>query len=113
MKPVEIFVTRPDPIRPATCLFDRQQQYTLKLCVLCSQMSINSTYINNDGELLLVYKSFASEILGLCPETEFCLIFRLNRMHDMQTIVTDDRGVCLSVCPSVTRLISFTLCKNG
>jgi len=26
-----------------------------------------------------------------------CLIFRLHRMHQMQTIVTDVRGVCLSV----------------
>jgi len=26
---------------------------------------------------------------------------RLRRMHEMQTIVTDDRGVCLYVCQSV------------
>jgi len=33
-------------------------------------------------------------------------IFRLHRMHEMQTIVTDVRVVCLSVCPSrgTTRL---------
>jgi len=31
-------------------------------------------------------------------------------MHDMQTIVTDVRGACLSVCLSVTRLISALLC---
>jgi len=29
----------------------------------------------------------------------FKTIFRLHRMHEMQAIVTDDRGVCLSVCP--------------
>jgi len=36
----------------------------------------------------------------------FCLnasiIFKLHRMHEMQTIVTDVRGVYLSVCPSVS-----------
>jgi len=35
------------------------------------------------------------------------------RMHEMQTIVTDDHGVCLSVCPSVTQLNSASLYKNG
>jgi len=30
------------------------------------------------------------------------VIIRLRRMHQMQTIVIDDRGVCLSVCLSVT-----------
>jgi len=43
-------------------------------------------------------------------------IIRLHRMHVMQTIVTDDRGVCLSVCQSarqsVTQLMA-SLCKNG
>jgi len=29
------------------------------------------------------------------------LTVRLHRMHEMQTIVTDVRGVCLSLCPSV------------
>jgi len=33
-------------------------------------------------------------------------------MHEMQTIVTDDRGVCLSVCLSVTWL-TVSLCTNG
>jgi len=28
----------------------------------------------------------------------FCIFFRLHRMHQMQTIVTDDRGCGLSVC---------------
>jgi len=32
--------------------------------------------------------------------------FRLRQMHEMLTIVTDVRGVCLSVCLSVMRLKS-------
>jgi len=44
-------------------------------------------------------------------------VFRLHRMHEMQSIVADGRGVCLSVCPfaslSVTWLCSASLCKNG
>jgi len=35
------------------------------------------------------------------------------RIHEMQTIVTDVHGVCLSVRLPVTRLISASLCKNG
>jgi len=34
-------------------------------------------------------------------------------MHEMQTIVIDDRGVCLSVCLSVTRLKSASLRKTS
>jgi len=30
-------------------------------------------------------------------------------MHEMQPIVTDDRGVCLSVCLSVSLSLSFTM----
>jgi len=41
------------------------------------------------------------------------LHFRLNRMNGMQTIVTGNRGVCLSVSMSVTWLSSASLCKNG
>jgi len=37
-------------------------------------------------------------------------VIRLHRMHEMQTIVTDVRGVCLSVCPSVTRRVQ---CVRG
>jgi len=59
-----------------------------------------------------------------CPyawSTTLQRYFRLHRMHEMQTIVTDVRGVCLlvylSVCPSiclsVTRLNSASLRKNG
>jgi len=36
--------------------------------------------------------------------------FRLHRMHEMQTIVTDMRGVCQSICLSVTRLNSASQC---
>jgi len=32
---------------------------------------------------------------SVLPEQRFC---KLHRMHEMQTIVTDDRGVCPSVC---------------
>jgi len=43
-------------------------------------------------------------ILGLVCDivlSLFCwLLFRLHRMHEMQTIVTDVRSVCLSVCLS-------------
>jgi len=34
-------------------------------------------------------------------------------MHDMQTTVADECGVCPSVCLSVTRINSTLLCKNG
>jgi len=30
-------------------------------------------------------------------------VFRPHQMHEMQAFVTDDRGVCQSVCLSVTR----------
>jgi len=33
-------------------------------------------------------------------------------MHEMQTIVADDRDVCQSVCLSVTRLNSASLSKR-
>jgi len=39
--------------------------------------------------------------------------FRLHRMHEMLTVLTGVRGVCLFVCLSVTRLISASLFKNG
>jgi len=39
-----------------------------------------------------------SENLRCRPKSD--IIFRLHRMHEMQTIVTDVRGVCLSVCLS-------------
>jgi len=39
-------------------------------------------------------------------------IFRLHRMHEMLTIVTDVRGVCLSVCLSVTWLKSAVIRCN-
>jgi len=38
--------------------------------------------------------------------TKYPLPFRLHRMHEMLCILTDVRGVCLSVCLSVTRLKS-------
>jgi len=38
----------------------------------------------------------------------------LRPMSQMQAIVTDVRGVCLSVCPSVTRFNSASeLCKSA
>jgi len=30
------------------------------------------------------------------------LLFELHRLHETQTIVADDRGVCLSVCLSLS-----------
>jgi len=30
------------------------------------------------------------------------IVIKLHRMHEMQTIVTDVRGVCLSVCHECT-----------
>jgi len=39
-------------------------------------------------------------------------VIRLHRMHQMQTIVTDVRGVCLSVSLFVTRLNSASLQKR-
>jgi len=45
------------------------------------------------------------------------IIIRLHRMHEIQTIITNVRGVCQSVCPSISlsvvRLKSGSLCKNG
>jgi len=35
-------------------------------------------------------------------------LFRLHRMHEMQTIVTDDRVVCPPVCQSVYHAGSFS-----
>jgi len=37
-------------------------------------------------------------------------IIRLQRTHDMQTIVTDVRCVCLSVCLSVRPSVSLYVC---
>jgi len=34
-------------------------------------------------------------------------------MHEMQPIATDVRGVCPSVCLSVRRISSASLCKKG
>jgi len=45
--------------------------------------------------------------------SKLLLHFRLRRMHEMQTIVTDVRGARQSVYLSVTRLNSAALCKNG
>jgi len=47
---------------------------------------------------------------GHATSTVRQLVYRLHRMYDMQTIVTDVRGVCLSVC-----LLrgSDSLCENG
>jgi len=36
------------------------------------------------------------------------LVFRLHRMHEMQTIVTDVRGVCQSVRPSVCLSVCYS-----
>jgi len=41
-----------------------------------------------------------------------CFRFRLHRIREMQTIVTDDRGVCPSASLSVTRLKSASLRNN-
>jgi len=40
----------------------------------------------------------------------YLMCFRLHRMHEMPTIVTDVAGVCQSVHLSVTRLKSATVC---
>jgi len=40
------------------------------------------------------------------------VVFRLHQMHEMQTIVTDVRGVCLSVCPSHDGVIRGRLCLD-
>jgi len=47
------------------------------------------------------YRMFIS--VHLCAFLYCCCIFRLHRMHEMQTIVTDVSNVCLSVCLSVCR----------
>jgi len=39
-------------------------------------------------------------------------VFTLRRMHEMQTIVTGVRGVCLSVCMSVMRLNWASQCRG-
>jgi len=37
--------------------------------------------------------------------SEHSMVFRLRRMHEMQTIVTNVRAVCLSVRPSVRQSV--------
>jgi len=56
-----------------------------------------------------------NEYMQCMSQSFFALwcIMRLHRIHEMLTILTDVRGVCLSVSLSVTRLISALLCKNG
>jgi len=39
------------------------------------------------------------------------VLILLHQMHEMQPIVTDDRGVCINL--SVTLLSLASLCKNG
>jgi len=43
-------------------------------------------------------------------QNSFALIFRLRRMHKMQTIVSDAYSVCLSVCPSRGEVIRCSFC---
>jgi len=43
-----------------------------------------------------------SAVYLLSPIAKLMLIFRLRRMHEMSTIVTDDHSTCLSVSLSVT-----------
>jgi len=41
-------------------------------------------------------------LLAAYLEMSVFIIIRLHRMHEMQTIVTDVRGVCQSVCHECT-----------
>jgi len=41
------------------------------------------------------------------------LIIRLHRMHEMQTIAADMRGVCLSVCLSVCHAAQLGFTMRG
>jgi len=61
------------------------------------------------SQRVFVMKRLRDQVLSM---KYLCNVFR-HRMHEMQPIVTDNRGVCLSVSRSVTRLISASLCKNG
>jgi len=62
-----------------------------------------------DDEMLTGYDLDRNQV----PPELLCVIsypvFKLHRirMHDMQTIVTDVRSVCLSVCPSVTLSVTW------
>jgi len=49
--------------------------------------------------------------MTLYIEKRLSFSIRLHRMHEMQSILTDVRGV--SVCLSVTRLISASVSKSG
>jgi len=67
-----------------------------------------------DLQIFLVRSDIHTNLISFSYSS--CLIkfiFRLHRMHEMHTIVTDDHGVCLSVCLSVKRLNLASLCKNG
>jgi len=50
---------------------------------------------------------------GAISIVPYLYFFRLYRLREMQTIVTDGSGVYQSVCLSATRLNSASLCKNG
>jgi len=40
----------------------------------------------------------------------FLCVFRLHRMHEMQCILIDDRGVCQSVCLSRGNSAAYAAC---
>jgi len=60
-------------------------------------------YVLSAGFLLsavIVHSTFYGEAFWTLALLTVDTLFRLHRMHEMLTIVTDVRGVCLSVCLS-------------
>jgi len=56
-----------------------------------------------------------SELPSIEVEPPVCwifYIFMLHQMHEMQSDLSDVCSICLSVCLSVTRIISASLCKS-
>jgi len=70
--------------------------------------ALTKLHINSHQPSLLSLSTVIHSALRMCGRSDQQAIatqlnetnsgFRLHRMHEMQTIVTDDRGVCQSVC---------------
>jgi len=68
--------------------------------------SFNSTALQHFTEVLLTCR-FCPLLTVLVMYDAAAPVIRLHRMHEMQAIVTNVRGVCSSVCQSVCHAGSF------
>jgi len=61
----------------------------------------NRTSVDSGCSQTNVYNDLSqSDVKSLLAEFVLHLLFRLHRMHEMQPILTDVQGICLSVCLS-------------